>query len=255
VVLLAGGIDISLGSQMALSAGLAGWLWERGWPLGLAMPVAVGVGAVCGLVNAGLSIIGQVNPIVITLGTLSLYRGLFVWWLGEDLHIPLSRRDPLITTWLALPAMAWLGLAVAILVAVFLHRTVAGRELYAVGSNPTAAQRAGISPGRTWLVAFTLQGALAGLAGLLYLARSGSLQAVSYEDMTLQAIAAAVVGGVALTGGRGSVLGVMLGCLFLVSLPQACQHLHIPTTSQRTLVGAVMVVAVTVDALWRRRQA
>jgi rhamnose transport system permease protein len=96
---------------------------------------------------------------------------------------------------------------------------------------------------------------LAGLAGLLYLARSGSLQPVSYEDKTLEAIAAAVVGGVAITGGRGSVLGVMLGCLFLVSLPPACEHLHVATTWQRTLVGAVMVLAVTLDALWRRRQA
>ncbi len=95
---------------------------------------------------------------------------------------------------------------------------------------------------------------LAGLAGLLYLARSGQLQAVSYEDTTLQAIAAAVVGGVAITGGRGTVLGVLLGCLFLVALPPACEFLHIPTAWQRTLVGAVLVVAVTLDALWRRRR-
>jgi ABC-type sugar transport system ATPase subunit/ribose/xylose/arabinose/galactoside ABC-type transport system permease subunit len=255
LVLLAGGIDISLGSQMALSAGLAGTLWERGWPLAAVVPLAVAIGSVCGLANAALAILGRVHPIVITLGTLSLYRGLLLWWLEEDLQIPEAVRAPLMHPWLGLPMMAWLGLSTAVLVAVFLRRTVAGREIYAVGSNPAAAQRAGISVARTWLLVFSLQGALAGLAGLLYLARSGNLQPISYEDETLRAIAAAVVGGVALTGGRGSVLGVLLGCLFLVALPPACEHLHIPTTWQRTLIGAVMAVAVTLDALWRRRQA
>jgi rhamnose transport system permease protein len=221
----------------------------------VALPVAAAVGGACGLANAALALLGGVHPIVITLGTLSLYRGLLQWRMVEDLQIPVAVRGPLIQPWLGLPALAWMGLGAAVLVAVFLRQTVAGRHLYAVGSNPAAARRAGISPARAWLGAFTLQGALVGLAGLLYLARSGSLQTVSYEDRTLEAIAAAVVGGVALTGGRGSVPGVMLGCLFLVSLPPACEHLHVPTTWQRTLVGAVMVAAVTLDALWRRRQA
>jgi rhamnose transport system ATP-binding protein len=255
VVLLAGGIDISLGSQMALAAGLAGGLWERGRPLAVVVPIAVATGAACGLTNAVLSLVGRVHPIVVTLGTLSLYRGLLRWWLEQDLQIPLSRRELLVEPWAGLPLTVWLGLGAAVLVGLFLHRTVAGRHLYAVGSNPAAARRAGVSLARGWLVAFTLEGALAGLAGLLYLARSGSLQPVSYEDMTLEAIAAAVVGGVALTGGRGSVSGVTLGCVFLVSLPPACEYLHLPRDWQRAVIGAVMVAAVTLDALWRRRQA
>jgi ABC-type sugar transport system ATPase subunit/ribose/xylose/arabinose/galactoside ABC-type transport system permease subunit len=255
VVLLAGGIDISLGSQMALAAGLAGWLWERGRPLGVVLPLAVATGAACGLTNAALSVLGRVHPIVVTLGTLSLYRGLLAWWLQQDIQVPLARRGGLVEPWAGLSPMAWVGLGAAVLVALFLRQTVPGRHLYAVGSNPAAARRAGISAARAFLVAFTLQGALAGLAGLLYLARSGSLQPVSYEDKTLEAIAAAVVGGVALTGGRGSVLGVVLGCLFLVTLPPACEHLHLPRDWQRALIGVVMVVAVTLDALWRRRQA
>jgi ribose/xylose/arabinose/galactoside ABC-type transport system permease subunit len=93
---------------------------------------------------------------------------------------------------------------------------------------------------------------LVGLAGLLALARSGSIQPTSYEDKTLEAIAAAVVGGVAITGGRGSVWGVALGCLFLVTLAPACLFLQLSTHWQRTLVGSVLAVAVTLDALWRR---
>jgi rhamnose transport system permease protein len=134
-----------------------------------------------------------------------------------------------------------------------LNYTVPGRKLYALGSNPSAAHRVGIERSGVWLGAFTVQGVLVGLAGLLYLARSGGLQRTSYDEKTLQAIAAAVVGGIAITGGRGSVWGVALGCLLLVTLPHAGIFLGVTTTWQQTLVGAVLVLAVTLDTLWRRK--
>jgi rhamnose transport system permease protein len=254
IVLLVGGIDISLGSLMALSAAVAGQMWQEGRPFSLVLLVGIGVGGLGGFLNAAVSLLGRVHPIVVTLGTLSLYRGLALWLLKEDVQIPGAARNLFVEPLAGLPLLVWLGLGVALLAGVFLRCSVLGRQMYAVGSNPTAAVRAGISLSRTWVAAFTLQGMLAGLAGLLYLTRSGQLQAVSYEDTTLQAIAAAVVGGVAITGGRGTVLGVALGCLFLSALPPACELLHILTSWQRTLVGAVMVAAVTLDALWRRRQ-
>lgn len=130
-----------------------------------------------------------------------------------------------------------------------------GRELYALGSNPRAAHRVGIHRAGVWLRAFTLQGALVGLAGVLYLARSGSLQPTSHEDRTLQAIAAAVVGGVAITGGRGSVAGVLLGCLLLVSLGPACIFLGVSPAWEQTLVGGTLLLAVLFDALTRGRSA
>jgi rhamnose transport system permease protein len=254
LVLLVGGIDISLGSLMALSAGVAGWFWQENHPLPVVLAIALGLGALGGFCNAALTLVGKVHPIVITLGTLSLYRGLTQWWLEQDVQISGSAREGFVVLLGGVPVLVWLGLGVAVLLALGLSRTVVGRCLYAVGSNPTAARRAGLSQTRLWLVAFTVQGMLAGLAGLLFLARSGGMQAVSYEDKTLQAIGAAVVGGVAITGGRGSVLGVLLGCLLLVSLGPACQFLHVPTTWQRTLVGVVTVVAVLVDSRWRGRQ-
>jgi rhamnose transport system permease protein len=94
---------------------------------------------------------------------------------------------------------------------------------------------------------------LAGLAGLLYVAQSGGLERNSFDNTTLQAIAAAVVGGVAITGGRGTVWGVAVGCLFLVTLPKVCLALGVSTSWQQTLLGGVLVVAVAVDALWRRK--
>jgi ABC-type sugar transport system ATPase subunit/ribose/xylose/arabinose/galactoside ABC-type transport system permease subunit len=253
LVLVAGGLDISLGALMALSAGVAGRLWEQGWPWPLVAAAALLVGATGGLLNAALALAGRVHPIVVTLGTMSVYRGLTLWWLAQDVQVPGRSRDWLFAEVGGLPVITWSGLAVLAATWLLLTRTLTGRELYALGSNPAAAHRVGIHRTRVWLTAFTLQGGLAGFAGLVYLARSGNLQPTSYEDKTLEAIAAAVVGGVALTGGRGSVWGMALGCLFLVALPPACLFLQVSPLWQRTLVGGVLVVAVLIDTLWRRR--
>jgi ABC-type sugar transport system ATPase subunit/ribose/xylose/arabinose/galactoside ABC-type transport system permease subunit len=255
LVLLAGGLDISLGALMALSAGVAGQLWEAGQPPTVVVLVALSVGAAGGALNATLSLLGGVHPIVVTLGTMSVYRGLTLWWIGRDVQIAHVRREWLVAGVAGLPLGAWLGLALLVVVGLGLTFTVAGRELRALGSNPAAARRAGISMARVWLLAFSLQGALVGLAGLLYLARTGGLQPTSHEDKTLEAIAAAVVGGVAITGGRGNVAGVALGTLFLVSLGPACIFLGISTRWQQSLVGAVLLAAVLLDALGRGREA
>src|SRR5262249_54831499 len=155
--------------------------------------------------NALLSLLGRVHPIVITLGTMSAYRGLTLWYLRQDVQIAGDERAWFDLGWLGLPLLVWLAAVVLPLAALVLGRTVAGRALMAFGSNPGAARRVGIRPWRVWLAAFAAQGALAGLAALFYLARSGSLQPIDHEERTLEAIAAAVVGGVAITGGRGSV--------------------------------------------------
>src|SRR5262249_53260336 len=224
LVLLAGGIDISLGALIALSASIAGWLWERGasWPV-VAL-LAVSLGGAGGFLNAALSLAGRVHPIVVTLGTMSLYRGLAIWWLRHDVQIPLASRADLLQQVGGLPLIAWLGVLTTLATWMVMRQTVWGREVYALGSNPAAARQVGIGKTRVWCMAFTVQGTFAGLAGFLYLASSAGIQpGTSFDDKTLEAIAAAVVGGVAITGGRGSVWGAALGCLFLTSLTKACQ--------------------------------
>jgi ribose/xylose/arabinose/galactoside ABC-type transport system permease subunit len=239
---------------MALSAAVAGTLWQDGRPLPLVIAAALAVGAAGGLANAALTVVGRVHPIVVTLATMNLYRGLTLWWLRDNnVDIAGEDRAALTARLLGLPVLVWVGLAVAVAVGLALARTVFGREVYATGSNPSAARRVGVSVPRVWLKAFGLQGLLAGLAGFLYLAYSGHLQPTDHEDKTLQAIAAAVVGGVAISGGRGSTGGVMLGCVVLAVLPTAGLFLNLPPTWQRTLVGAVLAVAVAADALSRRR--
>ena len=254
LVLLTGGLDISLGSLMALSAAVGGRLWQQDYPLPLVIALSLAVGAAGGALNATLSLVGRVHPIVITLGTLSAYRGLTHWWLGgQDIQIGLPLRSWALAEPLGVPVLAWLALAVLVATGLVLNVTVAGRQLYALGSNPAAARRVGIHRWQVWLGAFSAGGLLAGLAGLLYLAQTGSLQTTDHEERTLEAIAAAVVGGVAITGGRGQVWKVAVGCLFLVSLSQACVFLEMPPQRQQLLVGVVLLTAVLLDALLQRR--
>jgi ABC-type sugar transport system ATPase subunit/ribose/xylose/arabinose/galactoside ABC-type transport system permease subunit len=252
LVIVAGGIDISLGALMALSAGVAAGLWRDGWPVTVVLAAALATGAAGGLFNAVLSLVGRVHPIVVTLGTMSLYRGLAQKVIGGIIPVPGSRRDWLLQSVLGVPLLVVLAGLLAVLVWGLLTRTVSGRELYAVGGNPTAARRVGIHLGQVWIKAFTLHGLLAGAFGFLALARVGSVENTSFEGVTLDAIAAAVVGGVAITGGRGSAWGVVLGCLFLATLAQSAILLQVSTSWQRTLAGAVLVLAVTLDTLWRR---
>jgi ribose/xylose/arabinose/galactoside ABC-type transport system permease subunit/ABC-type branched-subunit amino acid transport system ATPase component len=252
LVILAGGIDISLGPLMALSAGVAAWLWQRGYPVPAAFAAALAAGTLGGFVNAGLSLAGRVHPIVVTLGTMSLYRGLAQAVIGGIITVPGAQRDWLLALVLGIPLPAVFGAGLAVAVWLLLTRTVTGRELYAVGGNPAAAVRVGIHPGRVWLKAFALQGLLVGAAGFLQLAWVGSVEDTSFDAVTLDAIAAVVVGGVAILGGRGSTWGVVLGCLFLAALTQLSVLLGVATTWQQALVGAVLVLAVTLDTLWRR---
>src|SRR5262249_26968938 len=160
------------------------------------------------------------------LGTMSLFRGLTLWWLQQDVQITSSQRAVFVDL-RGVPVLACIGLGIACLVALVLRRTRYGRGGYAAGSNPATARRCGLEPGRVWLGVFIVQGMLAGMAGLLYLVRSGAMQPTAYEEKTLEAIGAAVLGGVAISGGRGSVLGVLLGCLFLATLQPACIFLGI----------------------------
>jgi ABC-type sugar transport system ATPase subunit/ribose/xylose/arabinose/galactoside ABC-type transport system permease subunit len=252
LVILAGGIDISLGALMALCAGVAAVLWRDGWPAPLALAAAAAVGGLGGLLNAGLSLAGRVHPIVITLGTMSLFRGLAQQVIGGVIQIPGPERQWLFAGVFGVPVLVLLGAGLALAVWLLLTQTITGRELYAVGGNAAAARRVGIHPGRVWLRAFALQGVLVGMAGFLALAKLGTVQDTDFDEFTLNAIAAGVVGGVAITGGRGSAWGVVLGCLLLAALAQASVLLGVATTWQRTLTGGVLVLAVTLDTLWRR---
>jgi ribose/xylose/arabinose/galactoside ABC-type transport system permease subunit len=259
-VILAGGIDISIGALAALSAGAAAAAMKAPLPNALIVPVGVVAGLIVGIaggaLNAALSLVGRVQPIVVTLGMLTVYRGmlrlLFSTGGWTMLDSPRGFRDLALARPFAMEGSMLFAVASAVVCHLWLTRTVSGRRLFAHGSSPTAARLAGISRSIVWLTAFGVGGALAAVAGMLELARNGSMQATLGEGYELRAITAAVVGGVAVTGGRGGVLGVALGTLLLSLIRNALIVWGVPGVYYDLVSGSLLLAAVAVDAVARR---
>ena len=259
-VIIAGGIDISIGSLLALSAAAAALVLRLDYEPIVTIPAAVllaaTVGIAGGLINGALSLIGRVHPIVVTLGTMTIYRGLVIMLLGGR---PATGLPPLFLRLAIDPQSGFRGavLATAVLVLavhIWLQHTRSGRHIFALGSSPTAARLVGISGPRTWLLAFAVGGGLAGLAGALQLAMSGQMQSRLGSGWELGAIAVAVIGGVSIQGGRGSVLGVILGALLLRLVTSAIVRWGIAGEQVDLLIGGMILTAVLCDLGWQRIQ-
>ncbi|MBX9789705.1 MAG: ATP-binding cassette domain-containing protein [Pirellulales bacterium] len=257
-VIIAGGIDISIGAIFALAAAVGGLVMKLDAlplatvPAGIAAGLTVALGA--GLINAALALVGRLHPIVVTLGMMGVYRGLLSLLTGGQTIHELPRAfDSLANGRIAGVNGSVLVLVVTIAAAqLWLAHSVVGRHLYAVGASNSAARLAGISRGRAWLVAFGGGALLAGLAGLLQLAQDGSMQSVMGTGYELRAIAAAVIGGVAISGGRGSVIGVVLGALLLSLVSNALVLWQISRYHHDLVVGGLILTAVLWDLVWRK---
>ncbi len=257
-VIIAGGIDISIGAIFALAAAVGGLVMKLDGPPLAMVPAGIAAGLTvaltAGLTNASLALVGRLHPIVVTLGMMGVYRGLLVLLTGgETIHGMPAAFDALANRRVAGVNGSMLVLLAAIGAAhVWLAHTVAGRHLYAVGSSNAAARLFGISRARAWLVAFGGGGLLAGLAGLLQLAQDGSMQSVMGTGYELRAIAAAVIGGTAISGGRGSVIGVVLGAALLSLVSNALVLWQISRYHHDLVVGGLILAAVLWDLLWRK---
>jgi inositol transport system permease protein len=254
LVLLTGGVDLSLGSVVALSGVVAASLAQPGdGPVLFAVAAGIGAGLACGLVNGALVAYGRVAPFIATLGMMTAARGLALVWSGGR---PVSNLVPGFTAlggdWGRLPIPALLLAAVTLAVWVFLNRTRWGRHLYAVGSSAAAARAAGISVTGIRLFAYSLCGALAGLAGVVLAARITTGQpnaGIAYE---LDAIAAVVIGGTSLSDGVGGVGGTILGVLLLGVINSGLDQLNVSAYYQQIIKGAIIVGAVWLDQRSRR---
>jgi rhamnose transport system ATP-binding protein len=261
MVIVSRNIDLSVGSMLGLSAIIAGGFFVRNpdLPIWTAALVATGIGAGLGAFNGTLVAYLRVPAIIATLGTLTGYRGLIYIWSGgrqvnpHDLPaelIHLARDGPLGVPWIIVFALltaaaAWL----------FLSYTGTGRTIYAVGSNPRAAVLRGLPFRPTILLVFAITGALAGFAGLLFGARFGTINPNSVGvQLELVVISAVVIGGAVVTGGSGTVLGVVLGCLLLAIVNVGLTMLRVTEFWQLALYGAAILIAVTVDSLLRRQE-
>ncbi len=247
-------IDISVGSMFSVCSVCAGLLAARGWPLLLVLPASVALGALLGAVN-GLLVAGLRLPsIVVTLATMvTLRQGLNLVRQGEFVNLP-DRIQ-----WFGLSQMAGqlvlVGASVAFLVALALamRHVAGGRFVYAVGSDAEAARLAGIRPQRVTFLVFVFIGALTGLAAMMNLAQSPQVQPLSGAGLELKVIAAVVVGGVAISGGRGNLWGAFTGLLLLACVSPALIHLHIEAYWEKAIQGAIILLAVVADGLRTRK--
>ncbi len=249
LVILTRQIDISVGSQFSACSVAAGLLAAAGWPMGLVLPAAVALGAVLGAVNGALVAGLGLPSIVVTLATMvTLRQGLNLARQGEFVNLPDGVQ------WLGLGQSAGQGMLLLVAGAVFvtlalaLRHLAAGRHVYAVGSDAEAARLAGLRPRRVTLAAFMLLGACAGLAAVMNVVQSPQVQPLAGSGLELKVIAAVVVGGVAISGGRGRLGGVFLGLLLLAFISPALTHLHIEAYWEKAIQGAIILLAVLADA-------
>lgn len=254
MVILVRQIDISVGSQFSVCSVFAGILAAAGWPLAAVVPVAVLAGGVLGLVNGLLVAWLGLPSIVVTLATLvALRQGLNLVRQGEFVNLPERIQ------WLGLPQAQgqWLlitgAVALLALLAWGLRHLAIGRWIYAVGSDAEAARLAGIRPRVVTLATFVLVGALTGIAAVMNVVQSPQVQPLTGSGLELKAIAAAVVGGVAISGGRGSLWGVLVGLLLLACISPAMVHLHIDAYWEKAIQGLIILAAVMVEGVRQRR--
>lgn len=266
LVIVSRGIDVSIGATLAF-AGFSVGLMFRANPH-LSLPVAVltacGIGLAMGFVNGALIAWVRIPAIIATLGTLSAYRGITFILAGggqivrNDIPAGLtnwSMEGPVAVGGVTIPWLLVWAIAVCAIGYVFTTQTVWGRNLYAIGSNPEAAHTHGIHVSRLTVLAYTVSGMLAGLAGLLYASRYGFVNpATAGSGMELTVIAATVIGGCDVRGGSGSVLGVLIGCVLLGTINVALSVVGIEADWQLLVYGAVILLALSLDGLLARKQ-
>jgi rhamnose transport system permease protein len=255
LVVVTRNVDLSAGSVLGLTAFMTGTLFvgRPGLPVVAAVAAGVLVGVACGAVNGAVTAVGKVPSLVVTLGTLYVFRGVDYAWAGGRQINAADLPDSLLTLgsgrFLGVPYLVAITVVLVAVAAFALRSYRSGRELYAIGSNPEAAVLAGIPVGRRLFGAFVLSGAVAGLAGVLFTARYGTVDATAGTGFELQVIAAVVVGGVAIFGGSGSVVGAALGALLLSTIGSAIVVLRVPSFWQQAIVGALLIGAIALDRL------
>ena len=259
MIVITGGIDLSVGSVIALAGVAAARVLHAGASPWLAIGAALAMGALVGLVNAAAITRLKVIPFVATLGTLGAARGIAKWMANEQtVDIPatwlneLAVTVPLNAAWLVAPGV-WLAALLSLGVFVILKRTVFGRHLFAVGSNEAAARACGLSPERLKLAVYSFAGALFGLSGLLQMSRLRQGDPTVAAGVELDVIAAVVIGGASLSGGQGGVAGSLIGALLMAFLRNGSQQMGWPTYVQETMIGVIIVLAVAIDRFRARR--
>ncbi|MDB6168196.1 MAG: Cyclic nucleotide-binding protein [Verrucomicrobia bacterium] len=254
LIIVSGGIDLSVGSSIAFTSVVGAILIQHGWPAPAVVLAVVAAGAGIGLLNGAAIAALRMMPFIITLGMLGVVRGAAKWlaanetvnYDGSVINSWMTTRDPF--GW-SLPAGAWVSLAAAAATAVLLRQTVFGRHVFAIGSNEATARLCGVPTRRTKILIYALGGAFFGLAGLMQLSRLRQGDPTVAVGLELDIIAAVIIGGASLSGGVGTVLGSMIGALIMAVLRNGSQQMGWPTYFQEIIIGLVIIAAVFLDRL------
>ncbi len=261
IVIISKNIDLSVSAVLGITAYATGRMFTDwpGLPVAVVVLIAIAFGAFLGVVNGALVSVARVPSLVITLGTLYIFRGIDIAWAGgtriNAADLPASFKRIGTQSVLGIPVLTLVAVAVLLVVAFVLGSTRPGRELYAIGSDDAAADLYGLKVRRRVFASFVASGTLAGLAGVLFAARYATVSSTAGTGLELQAVAAAVIGGVAIAGGSGTVLGAALGAVLLTTIDRALPTVGIPDFWQQAVVGALIIGAIVLDRVLAQRNA
>jgi ribose transport system permease protein len=252
-------IDLSIGAMFNFSAVVAGELMIAGIEPFIAALAGIAFGCLLGLINGGLAVLMRIPVIIITLGTLSAYRGLSLVVNESKAVLPPDTEAPYFEVWDfrlfdIVPSVAIAFVALAVVMHVVLRRTRFGYRVQAMGSNPDAARLAGIPTDRTRVAVLVMMGGIAGLAGVIFLGFREAVDTNSGDGYLLPVVAAVIIGGTPLSGGRGTILGAVLGAIIIQTIQSGILFLGIDAKGSIFVTGAAILVAVGVDQLVRRRR-
>ena len=259
LVIVLGGIDLSIGSIVAFVTVVIAWLLQAGWPPLAAASAGLLVGGACGLAN-GVLITGlRVTPFIVTLGAMGIIRGAAKGLAHEQkIDAPITWLNGLVAelprgqSWILFPPGVWLTIAMALGAFVLLGYTRFGRHVVAVGSNEAAARLCGVRVRRVKVAVYVIEGLLAGAAGLMQFSRLTVGDPTVAAGLELDVIAAVVIGGGSLAGGEGSILGALVGALLMTEIKTGCTHAGLSPWVQEMITGGIIVVAVALDRFRHR---
>lgn len=253
LVIISGGIDLSVGPTAAMSAVFGASLMVAGIPLPLAVVLTLGVGAACGLFSGTLIAWAGLQPFIVTLGGLSLFRAIALIFTGGNpvFGIPSSFRDMINSSLFGIPTPIVIVAIIALILWTVMNKTPLGEYILAIGGNEEAARVAGVPVRQTKITVYVISGILASLASLILIGRLGAAEPTIGTLWELDAIAAAAIGGASLMGGKGSIFGTLIGVIILGALRNGLTLLNIQAFYQLLATGLIIIIAMLIDRATR----